>query len=129
MRRIALPRYRILINDSSDLRAVKVGFSWPAFILNLIWLVANGLWLGALLIFVLIVGGLLLFGSAVQSSPVAASAVFVAAEIALLLYLGFRGNDWLASHLESRGYTQVRTLDATNFENALELASSDHHAV
>ena len=120
-----MPRYRILTSDSSDLRAVKVGFSWPAFLLNLIRLVANGLWLGALLISVLFVGGFLLSSSAVQSSPVAASAGFVSAVIALLVYLGIRGNDWLASHLESRGYTHACTLDATNFENALELATSD----
>jgi hypothetical protein len=124
-----LPSYRILRNDSSDMRIIKIGFSWPALLLNLIWLVANGLWLGAILVFVLIGGSWLLFGAAVQESPIAAGAIGLFGEIALLLFLGFRGNDWLASQLESRGYTHVRTVEATNFENALELAASDRHAV
>ena len=115
-------------HESSDLRVVKVGFSWPAVLLNLIWLVANGLWLGAILVFVLAFAMLVLFGSAVQESPVAVSAIAVSAEIALLLFLGFRGNDWLASQLESRGYTISRILEAENFGEAVELATTDSHA-
>jgi hypothetical protein len=124
-----VPNYRILKNDSGDVRAVKIGFSWPAMILNLVWLIANGLWLGALLVFVLIVSGLLVFSSALQESPIAASGLFVAGEIALLFFLGLRGNDWLASHLESRGYHHAQSLEAKGFAEALELAAPDHHAV
>jgi hypothetical protein len=128
MRRPALPSYRILKHDSSETRIIKIGFSWPALILNLIWLVANGLWLGATLVFVLIGGGLLLFGAAVEESPIAAGAIGLLGGIGLLLFLGFRGNDWLASQLESRGYRHARTVEATNFENAFELADSDRPA-
>ena len=98
-------------------------------LLNLVWLVANGLWLGALLVFVLVAGGLLIFASAVSESPMAASGVFIVAALALLIFLGFRGNDWLASHLESRGYTLTLVLEARNFAEAFELATPDHHAV
>ena len=125
-----MPKYRILSNDAGDLRAVKIGFSWPAFILNLIWLVANGLWIGAVLVFVLIVGGLLLFGAAAQESPgPAAGAIAVVGELTLLLFLGFRGNDWLAAHLESHGYTLRETLEAPNFPEALKRAAPDPPAV
>ncbi len=124
-----MPSFRILTNDSGDMRAVKTGFSWPAFMLNLIWLIANGLWIGAFLFFVLISGWMLLFAAEVQESPVAASAMAVAAAIALLLFLGFRGNDWLASHLDSREYTHVHTVEAKNFAEALELAAPNRHAV
>ncbi len=120
-----MPNYRILSNDAGDVRAVKLGFSWPAFCLNLIWLVANGLWLGALLVSVLIFGGLLLFGAAAEESPRLAGAVAVVGELALLLFLGFRANDWLASHLESRGYTLRENIEAPDFPAALELAARD----
>ena len=123
-----MPSYRILKNDSGALRAVKIGFSWPAMLLNLIWLIANGLWLGALLVFVLVAGGLLLLGSAVQESPMVASGSFVVAELALLIFLGLRGNDWLASHLESSGYSHGQTLEAKGFAEAVELAAADHRA-
>jgi len=120
-----LPNYRILSNDAGDFRAVKIGFSWPAFSLNLIWLVANGLWIGAVLVFVLIAGGLLLFGAAAQESPGPAGAITVVGELTLLFFLGFRGNDWLAAHLESSGYTLRETLEAPNFPAALKLAAPD----
>jgi hypothetical protein len=125
MRRPVLPSYRILKNDSSEMRVIKIGFSWPALLLNLIWLVANGLWLGATLVFVLMAGGWLLFSAAAQESPIAAGAIGLFGGIALLLYLGFRGNDWLASQLESRGYTLGETLEATNFPEAHKLAAPD----
>ncbi len=120
-----MPDYRILKKDSGDVRAIKIGFSWPAAVLNLIWLVANGLWLGAFLVFLLVAGGLILLGSAVQESPVAAGSFFVFSVIALLFFLGLRGNDWLASHLESQDYRHAQTLEAGGFAEALELAASD----
>ena len=100
-----VPSYRILRNDSGDVRAVKMGFSWPAMILNLVWFVANGLWVGAFLVFVLIAGGLVVLSSTIQTSPIAAFGLFVFAELAILGFLGLRGNEWLASHLESRGFS------------------------
>ena len=125
-----MPSYRILKSDAGDSRVIKVGFSWPAFLLNMIWLIANGLWVGAILVFVLVVGALLVFRATVQKSPIVVSAIAVAAEMALLLFLGFRGNDWLAAHLESRGYKQIRTVEAVKFDDALKLATADpHHAV
>ena len=123
-----MPTYRIMNHESSDLRVIKIGFSWPAAILNLIWLVANGLWLGAILVSVSAFAMLALFGSTVQESPVMVSASAVAAGLALLLFLGFRGNDWLASQLESRGYTLERTFEAEDFASAVDLAMSDRDA-
>ena len=124
----ALSSYRILTHESSELRVVKIGFSWPAFLLSLIWLVANGLWLGAILVSVMIFGMLALFGSAVQESPVVVSLILFAGELALLLFLGSRGNDWLASQLESRGYTHALTVEAESFTEAWERAATDHSA-
>ena len=121
--------YRILKNVSGDTRAVKVGFSWPAMLLNLVWTIANGLWLGSLLVFVLIFGGLLLFAAAFQESPIVASVMGVAGEVALLCFLGFRGNEWLASHLESQGYAMMEVVEAPNSIDALALAAPDRHAV
>jgi len=124
----SLPTYRILTNDLGDTRAVKVGFSWPAFFLNVLWAVANGLWVVALLILVLAVCGLILFSSAVQSSPVLVSLGAVSAEVALLTFLGARGNDVLASHLERRGYVKSSVVSAPNLPSALEIASTEPHA-
>jgi hypothetical protein len=121
--------YRIFKNASGDTRAVKVGFSWPAMILNMIWTIANGLWLGSVLVLVLIFGGLLLFAATVQESPVVASAMVVAGEVALLSFLGFRGNDWLASHLESQGYALMEVVEAPNPIDAVALAVPGRDAV
>ena len=120
----SLPSYRILRNDLGDTRAVKVGFSWPAFCLNVLWAVANGLWAVALLIVVLAVCGLILFSSAVESSPVLVRLSAVAAGVAFLTFLGSRANDMLTSHLEGRGYSKSSVVSATNLPSALEIAST-----
>jgi hypothetical protein len=57
-----------------------------------------------------------------------AGALFSIAEAGLLFFLGLRGNDWLASHLESGGYTHDQTIEAEGFGEALEIAAQDDHA-
>ncbi len=121
--------FRILKNPSGETRAIKLGFSWPAMLLNLIWTIANGLWLGSLLVSVLLVGGLLLFSTAVQESPAVAGICAVVGGVALLTFLGFRGNDWLSSHLESKGYVLTEVLEAPNAIEAVALAAPDRYAV
>lgn len=122
-----LPNYRILKKDFLDTRAVKVGFSWPAFSLNVLWALANGLWVVALLVVVLAACGLLLFSSSVQASPVFATVSAFSAGLAILVFLGFRANDMLASHLEGCGYIKTSVVSAPNLPGALELASAESH--
>lgn len=124
----SLPSYRILRNDLGDTRVVKVGFSWPAFFLNVLWAVANGLWVVAFLILVLAVCGLVLFSSAVQSSPILVSLGAIFAEAAFLIFLGSRANDWLTSHLEGCGYVISTVVSAPSVPRALEIASTESHA-
>jgi hypothetical protein len=121
----ALPEYRILTNEVGDTRAVKVGFSWPALSLNVLWAVANGLWVVALLIVVLAACGVLLFANTAQSSAVLATLGAVSAGLAFLVFLGFRANDMLTSHLESRGYIKSSVVSAPNLPGALEIASTE----
>ena len=122
-----LPTYRIMTHESAESRIVKVGFSWPALLLNLIWLIANGLWLGAIVVSVLAFAMLALIESEIQESPVAVSAIAIASAIAILVFLGVRGNDWIASQLESRGYIMARMLEAENFAEAAKQAAADSH--
>lgn len=124
----SLPRYRILRNDVGDTRAVKTGFSWPAFFLNIVWAVANGLWAVGLLSVVLATCGFLLFSSAVESSPVLVPLGAASAGLAFLAFLGFRANDMLASHLEGQGYINSSVVSAPNLPGALEIAATDSPA-
>ncbi len=123
----SLPKYRIMINDRGDIRAVKAGFSWPAFSLNILWAVANGLWLVAFLTVVLAGCGLLLFSSAAPSSPVLVLLGAASAGLAFLVFLGFRANDMLTSHLEGHGYINSSVVSAPNLPDALEIASTEPH--
>lgn len=123
-----MPKYRILANPGGDIRPIKIGFSWPAFFLNVLWAVANGLWLVAFLILVLAFSGLILFASTIQSSLVLVGLTAVSAEAALLTFLGLRANDVLASHLERRGYVLTSVVSAPNLPTALDMASTERHA-
>lgn len=88
---------------------VREGFSFPAFILTLLWSLYHRLWLvsAAMLAFNLLVMGLETEGFLSQPS------VYVLM-LAMQLFLGFHGNDWRRAALTRRGFitTAVVTGDS-----------------
>ena len=77
---------------------VKEGFCWPAFFFGVVWALASGLWLVALLL----AAGLIALGL-VLSLVGADAATGVAAWAALALVVGFGGNDWRRARLARQG--------------------------
>jgi hypothetical protein len=93
---------------------VKEGFSWPAFFFGVIWALAKGLWLTALVLAVVAVAlvvGLQLVGA---DAPVAAAAWF-----AFALIVGFGGNDWRRAKLVRRGLRLSGVIAAPGLDSAL----------
>lgn len=93
---------------------MKEGFSWPAFFFGVVWALACRLWLAALLLAAAAIGlalGLSLIG--------ADAATGVAAWLALMLVVGFGGNDWRRAKLVRRGFRFSGVIAAPGRDAAL----------
>jgi hypothetical protein len=101
--------HRYFKNPEGNVRRVKTGFNWLAFLFGALWAFANRAWL--LGIFLLV--PTLAFSFA--EDPVygrfrgAAGPLIMMALYTILMYVcGKNGNAWLASSLKSKGYREVR---------------------
>ena len=92
---------------------VKEGFSWPAFLLPLIWLLYQRLWL-AFALYVLAVAAI----SAAASAADLPGGPLAALVLALNLILGFEANDMKRSALLRRGYREEGPLLGENLLHA-----------
>jgi hypothetical protein len=92
---------------------VKEGFSWPAFLFPLIWLIVKRLWL-ALALYVLAVAAI----SAAASAAGLPSGPILALILALNLILGFEANDLRRRALLRRGYSEEGPLLGENLLHA-----------
>jgi hypothetical protein len=81
---------------------VKEGFSWPAFLFPLIWLIVKRLWL-ALALYILAVAAI---SAAATSAADLPSGPVIALILALNLILGFEANDLRRRALRRRGYSE-----------------------
>jgi hypothetical protein len=86
---------------AEDVILVKEGFSWPGFLVPLVWLVYKRMWI-VLAFYIAATAGLTLLG---QSAVAPESAIFVGS-IALNLILGLEGNDLYRWTLARRRYRE-----------------------
>ena len=99
----------------AEARAVKDGFSWPAFVFSFIWALWHRMWLVAAAIFVaeFAVGmlvGLTGFGGIVNT----------AVSLGMALVVGWLANDLLRDHLERRGLSDLGAVIAESGDDAIE---------
>ena len=98
-----------------EARAVKDGFSWPAFAFSFIWALWHRLWLVAAAIFaaefvVGLLAGLIGLGGGVNA----------ALSLGMALIVGWLANDLRRYTLEQRGLTDLGVVIAGNGEDAIE---------
>jgi len=115
--------FRVFAHSVETAEAVKVGFSWPAMLITLPWMLDKGLWTLAALWFgmesalalmvVLIPGG-------EERGAMAVLALVVV--LALKIYAGASGNRWRDEHLRQHRYNYVTTVRAGSPEDAVEQA-------
>ena len=102
-----------LIGLGEDAILVKEGFSWPAFLVPLIWLAYKRMWI-VLAFYVAAAAGLTLLE---QGEVVAESALFVG-NLALNLILGLEGNDIYRWSLQRRRYREHAVVVGQNLVSA-----------
>ena len=88
-----------LIERSDRLAFVKEGFSWPAFLVPLLWLIYYRMWIEFVVLLLVYVGLQLVFGADNQGPALTAFASF-----AIGVLFAFEANDLRTASLERRGY-------------------------
>jgi Protein of unknown function (DUF2628) len=81
---------------------VKEGFSWPAFLIALPWMIWHRMWIVLLLYLALVIG----LAALSEFAPVPDQAVTLAS-LVIALVLGFEGNNLLRWTLARRGYEEI----------------------
>lgn len=117
--------YLVYSHPTLGYRAVKDGFSWPAFFFTWIWAFFHKLWRPGFFLLVLFLLGpaaviaviVFLFGVA----PPAPRFLTCLLEAVLGVVVGLRGNRWLRQLLSESGYEYVDTSIAANPEGAVAL--------
>ena len=99
----------------SDVRLIKEGFSWPALLCTVFWLIWNRLWLGffASMFFV----GFITLASDFIGFDIWLNVVFL---IFSSLILGIVGNDLFRLKLNANGFIESGVIVSENAENAIQ---------
>jgi phage shock protein PspC (stress-responsive transcriptional regulator) len=104
--------YKVYKHPSLGAEAVKVGFSWPAAFLIVIWMLAKKLWtLAGLWVLAYIVLAIIQ-DAALKSYSTGAILIILAGHLALGLIPAFKGNEWRIKNLTKRGYEFVDSVQA-----------------
>lgn len=111
--------HKVYKHPSLGAEAVKVGFSWPAAFLNIIWMLAKKLWtLAGLWVLAYIVLAIIQ-DAALKSYSTGAILIVLAGHLALALIPAFKGNEWRIKNLTKRGYEFVGSAQAATPDAAI----------
>jgi hypothetical protein len=104
-------------------KAVKRGFSWPAFFVTVFWAFAMRLWqpgiIGLSLVVIIVsVPGLAEFEQRSFGN--------YGLGLVIGLLFGFKGNEWKREGLEARGWHHAATVEASNASEAIALKGQKH---
>lgn len=111
--------YKVYKHPSLGTEAVKVGFSWPAAFLIVIWMLAKKLWtLAGLWVLAYIILAIIQ-DAALKSHSTGAILIILAGHLALGLIPAFKGNEWRIKNLTKRGYEFVDSVQAATPDAAI----------
>ncbi|MBS1174130.1 MAG: hypothetical protein H6R05_261 [Burkholderiaceae bacterium] len=117
-----MKKYQIYQHSVLGVEAVKVGFSWPAFFFNWVWMLFKRLWSFAAIWFIANIAFTLIQRSFTDLDnkllELIILLVLMVGNFALWLIPAFKGNKWREEDLIKRGFTFLRTVDAENPEMA-----------
>jgi len=111
--------YKVYKHPSLGAEAVKVGFSWPAAFLIVIWMLAKKLWiLSGLWVLAYIVLAIIQ-DVALHSPSIGAILIILSGHMALALIPAFKGNEWRIRNLTKRGYEFVDSVQSETPDAAI----------
>jgi hypothetical protein len=122
--RTARYEYWVYERETGEIRAVKRGWSWPAFFFSWIWAFTKGLIaIGAGVIVYLIILGVI-FSSDRDTGD--ALGTIVVALLACNVWLGAKGNKFVEDNLTKKGFKFAGTVNAATAKGAVASFLSSH---
>ncbi len=127
--RTTMKLYTIYVNSQGDHKAIKQGWSWPAFLFTWGWAITKGIWAlsklsAALLAILLMVAFIMasLTSSASMNSMIELFTVYMGyLIIAFSFIMGAKGNQWVKDSLVIQGYKDKENIIAQNSAAAIVL--------
>ena len=123
--------FNVYEKNDGTCKAVKNGWSWPAFFFGSIWAIFTQLWLiGLLLLPVELLLQILMniigeiqrnaSGSYAETTEIIVGVVALIA-MSIRIIFGVYGNAWKRKRLEKSNYRLVKSLEASSKDNAVSL--------
>ncbi len=118
-----MKHYDILKNSAGSIRAIKQGWSWPAFFFTGLWALAKQLWGIFALVIVANIGSFAIATFLVSNHVIRSLGALRVLNIVFVIIisgiLGMQGNSWLMDKLVSYyKFTWVDAVDAATPEEA-----------
>ena len=111
--------YKIYHRQKGEYRAVKQGFSWPAFFFTWLWAFVKGLWeIGIIGLLLYSCSGAFADGVTARND-IGPMFVFLLLIITYLIIFGVFGNRWYMKSLTQRGFEYIDTVTTENSEAAM----------
>jgi Protein of unknown function (DUF2628) len=112
-------QYKIFKHPSGKSEAIKLGWSWPAFLFIFIWAIVKKMYLFGFGIFALF----FVLGVIFKVIDAGAIGHLITDILSLVncIVFGIYGNSWLETNLTDRGFDHIDTVTAANPEGALAL--------
>lgn len=116
--------FSVYSHPTKGFEAVKIGFSWPGFFFNSIWLLVKTLWGWALIWIVYSILVNVYNSVAINSTNSAGinlllSLIGLTASLMIMLIPGFKGNSWRVKKLGKLGYELVDSVEASSPDTAI----------
>ena len=109
-------------NIAEHSRLVPDKFSWGGFLVPLLWLLFNRLWLNALVTLAFEI--LLALGASRLGLP---EGVTLIGGLVVMGLVGLEGRNWLCAGLERRGFRLIDIVEAPSAEEALHRTLAESH--
>ena len=117
--------FAVFSRPAGEIEVVKQGWSWPAFLFNVLWalwhrmwLLAFGMWLGEILGPASLTAVFEFLSRAGLDMPPLVLAAGMAFGLGVPVAFGSRGNAWRCAHLRLRGFVERGTVVAPSVETA-----------
>jgi hypothetical protein len=102
------------LDPDKDVRLVKEGFSWPAFLFTFFWALWHRMWWTALGLCVVVTGASMAVEVLIPD-PLARTAIL----LALYVGIGFIANDLMRRDLAARGFAEIGPVCGKDRDEAL----------
>jgi hypothetical protein len=110
-----MKQFMIYEHPTKGLKAVKVGWSWPAFFFGIFWMLYKTLWL----LVAAIIGASIVVAMVIPADALMANIVANLGFLAFHLVVCAKGNGWYEDRLQSRGFAYRHMVEAKNVDQAL----------